>query len=63
MISINWVLFVLSRVALAVRLGLFPDVKLYGYKLPLRTAFPASHRFWIIVAFIFSDFFSDLLIF
>ena len=63
MISINWVFFVLSLVALAVRLGLFPYVKLYGYKFPLRTAFPASHRFWIIVAFTFSDFFSDLLIF
>ena len=53
MISTNWVLFVLSLVALGVRLGLFPDVKLYGYKLPLRTAFPASHRLWVIVAFVF----------
>ena len=53
MISTNWVLFVLSLVALGVRLGLFPDVKLYGYKIPLRTAFPASHMFWVIVGFVF----------
>ena len=45
--------FVLSLVALGVRLGLFPDVKLYGYKIPLRTAFPASHMFWVIVGFVF----------
>ena len=49
MISTNWVLFVLSLVALGVRLGLFPDVKLYGYKLPLRTAFPTSHWFWVVL--------------